>query len=256
MHRRSFMSAVPLAAALPLVPSDIPGKQQQYFELITYHTNVGASKSRVADFYRDVALPAYGRLGIGPIGVFTPMYGPNQPSLYVILPHQSMDSAMRSSTLLLDDVEFQRFGADFLNATLDSPAYVRREHQLMRAFVDMPQIAKPANGPDRIFELRIYESHSTIAGQKKIAMFNEGGEIAIFHKTGLDPVFFGETLYGPLMPNLTYMLGFESMSDRDAAWARFIVDPEWIALRDDPTYADTVSNITDFILRPLPFSQI
>ena len=57
----------------------------------------------------------------------------------------------------------------------------------------------------RILELRIYESHSTKAGQKKIEMFNEGGEIAIFRKTGLRPVFFGETLIGPLMPNLTYM---------------------------------------------------
>ncbi len=45
------------------------------------------------------------------------------------------------------------------------------------------------------------------------------------------------------MTNLTYMLGFESMSDRDAAWTRFIVDTERIALRDDPTYADTDSNI-------------
>ena len=58
------------------------------------------------------------------------------------------------------------------------------------------------------------------------------------------------------MPNLTYMLGFENVSERDAVWARFIVYPEWIALRDDPTNADTVSNTTDFILLSLPFSQI
>ncbi|MXZ17296.1 MAG: NIPSNAP family containing protein [Rhodothermaceae bacterium] len=256
MHRRSFMSSIPLAAATTFITPRTDIRQRQYFEMITYHTNIGPRKSRVADFYRDAALPAYGRLGIGPIGVFSPLYGPNDPSLYILVPHQNVETALRGSTLLLDDEEFRRSGASFLNSSLDDPSYVHQERQLMYAFVDMPQIAVPVKESNRIFELRIYESHNVIAGQKKIAMFNEGGEIAIFHKTGLTPVFFGETIFGPRMPNLTYMLGFESMSERDAAWDRFIVDPEWIALRDDPTYADTVSNITDFILRPLPFSQI
>ena len=250
------MSSIPFAAATPFIAPRTDIRQRQYFKMITYHTNIGPRKSRVADFYRDVALPAYRRLGIGPIGVFSPLYGPNDPSLYILVPHQNVETALRGSTLLLDDEEFRRSGATFLNASLDDPSYVRQERQFMHAFVDMPQVAVPVKGSNRIFELRIYESHSVIAGQKKIDMFNEGGEIAIFHKTGLTPVFFGETIFGPQMPNLTYMLGFESMSERDAAWNRFIVDPEWIALRDDPTYADTVSNITDFILRPLPFSQI
>ncbi len=250
------MSSIPFAAATPFMTPRTDIRQRQYFEMITYHTNIGPRKSRVADFYRDVALPAYSRLGIGPVGVFSPLYGPNDPSLYILVPHQNVETALRGSTLLLDDEEFRRSGASFLNASLDDPSYVRQERQFMHAFVDMPQVAVPVKGSNRIFELRIYESHSVIAGQKKIDMFNEGGEIAIFHKTGLTPVFFGETIFGPRMPNLTYMLGFESMSERDAAWDRFIVDPEWIALRDDPTYADTVSNIADFILRPLPFSQI
>ncbi len=256
MHRRSFMSSIPFAATAPFAVPHTDPRQRQYFEMITYHTNVGPRKSRVADFYKDAALPAYGRLGIGPIGVFTPLYGPNHPSLYILVPHQSIETALRGSTLLLDDAEFLRSGNSFLNASLEDPSYIRQERQLMHAFLDMPQVATPVNGTDRIFELRIYESHSVTAGQKKIDMFNEGGEIAIFHKTGLAPVFFGETIFGPQMPNLTYMLGFESMSDRDAAWDRFIVDPEWIRLRDNPAYADTVSNITDFILRALPFSQI
>ena len=126
----------------------------------------------------------------------------------------------------------------------------------MVAFEDMPGLEIPVSNEGRIFELRIYESHSDIAGRKKIDMFNEGGEIAIFRKTGLSPVFFGETLFGPSMPNLTYMLGFTSMAERDAAWQRFIDDPEWHALRDQLIYKDTVSNITDFILRPTSFSQI
>ena len=104
--------------------------------------------------------------------------------------------------------------------------------------------------------MRIYESHSRKYAQKKIDMFNQGGEIALFKKTGLQPVFFGETIIGPMMTNLTYMLVFDSMAGRDQCWAGFVKHPEWITMRDDPQYKDTESNITDIILRPEPFSQL
>lgn len=231
---------------------------RQFFELIVYHTHVGSRRSRVVDFYRDVALPAYQRLGIGPVGVFTVLYGPTQPSVYVLVPHPTFASVVTTPARLLDDADYRQNGAAFLNAPLSDPAYVRQERQLMIAFADMPRLEAPTDllGSSRIFELRIYESHSVKAGQKKIAMFNEGGEIAIFRKTGLQPVFFGETLFGPAMPNLTYMLVFDSMETRDKSWDQFRTDPDWLALRADPIYKDTVSNITDFILRPTPFSQV
>lgn len=243
-------------AAAPVAAMQAQMQNQQYFELITYHLNVGLRKSLVADFYRDVALPAYARLGIGPVGIFTPLYGPNQPSLYVLVPHASIEEAIMINHRLMEDSTYMEDGAEFLDATLANPAYVRHRRHLMLAFKDMPTVEVPVSGADRIFELRIYESHSLKAAQKKIHMFNEGGEIALFRKIGLHPVFFGETLFGELMPNLTYMLGFESMAERDEAWQRFLADPEWHAMRDNPMYADTVSNITDFILRPVPFSQI
>ena len=87
-------------------------------------------------------------------------------------------------------------------------------------------------------------------------MFNEGGEIALFRKTGLTPVFFGETVVGRNLPNLTYMLAFDDMADRDKRWKVFVADPGWKTLSADPAYKDTVSNITDIILRPTAYSQI
>ena len=59
-----------------------------------------------------------------------------------------------------------------------------------------------------------------------------------------------------MMPNLTYMLAFDDLADRDAKWDVFRVDPAWKKLSGDPAYKDTVSNITDIILRPAPYSQI
>jgi NIPSNAP protein len=111
------------------------------------------------------------------------------------------------------------------------------------------------NGKSRIYELRTYESHSDRAALNKLKMFN-AGEIPIFRRTGLTPVFFGETVIGPKMPSLTYMLTFPDMTARDAAWRGFGQDPDWKTLSSDPQYRDNVSAISDIILQPTSYSQL
>ena len=129
----------------------------------------------------------------------------------------------------------------------------------MMAFEAMPRVEapKPAS-PSRVFELRTYESHNEGAGLKKIEMFEKGGEIAIFRRVGLTPVFFGRTVIGPSMPNLTYMVTFPDAAARDKAWATFRDDPEWVKLRQTAGYsnAEILTNITIPLLRPTDYSQI
>ncbi len=261
MNRRHFIAAASLAGAAPAAafgtgasaPSD-----RQYLELRHYRQLSGSKKQLLNDFLGEVAVPAYNRMGIGPVGVFTVVYGPNDASLYLLLPHNSMESVMTAQGRLLDDPEVRRSGADFLNVPLSDPAYLRWESSLMRAFTEMPKLEPPADKKEnkgRLFELRIYESHGEKAARKKIEMFNEGGEIRIFRDTGLAPVFFGETLIGPRMPNLTYMLVFDDMAARDANWDTFRNSPAWKELSAREEYKDTVSNITDIILRPTAYSQ-
>ena len=193
------------------------------------------------------------RIGIGPVGVFNVMYGQNEPSLYVLAVHKSLESVANASTRLLEDEEYRK--SDFANAALSDPMYMSYQSTLMKAFKGLPKLEVPEK-KRRLFELRIYQSHNIRAAKKKIEMFNEGGEIAIFKKTGLNPVFFGETIVGPKQPNLHYMLVHEDMTDRDRRWGVFGSSPEWKELRENPEYRDTVSNITDIILQPTPYSQI
>jgi len=259
MNRREFLAVagstgVVGASSLAVAAGGDDGKQQ-YFEFREYRLHVGSKKNLVGDFLREVGIPAMNRIGIGPVGVFNMVYGPNSPTLYVMLVHKSLDTVVKSSSMLMADDEYRKAGAEFIDAPLSEPAYVRVESSLMLAFKDMPKLHVPEKKP-RIFELRTYESHSIKANKKKIEMFNEGGEIAVFLKTGLQPVFFGETIIGPKMPNLTYMLVFDDLADRDKKWDVFRVAPEWKKLSGDPAYKDTVSNITDIILRPAPYSQI
>ncbi len=256
MNRREFLAVAGAVgtSSLAAAAGGDDGKQQ-YFEWREYRLHVGSKKNLVGNFLREVGIPAMNRAGIGPVGVFSAMYGPNAPTLYVLLVHKSLDTVVNSASLLMADDEYRKAGADFVDAPLSEPAYVRMESSLMLAFKDMPKLRVPEK-KRRIFELRTYESHSIKANKKKIEMFNEGGEIAVFLKTGLEPVFFGETIIGPRMPNLTYMLVFEDLADRDKKWDVFRVAPEWKKLSGDPQYRDTVSNITDIILRPEPYSQI
>ena len=89
-------------------------------------------------------------------------------------------------------------------------------------------------------------------------MFNDAGEIEIFRRVGLNPVFFGEALVGSKMPNLTYMLVFESDEQRAANWKKFGADPDWQRLRGMAEYADKaiLSGITNLPLKPADYSQV
>ena len=119
-------------------------------------------------------------------------------------------------------------------------------------------VMEPSSGrPPRVFELRSYESTSVGSLAKKTGMFNNG-EIAIFRRTGLNPVFFGETLFGNHAPNLVYMIWYDNWAAREANWKKFISDPEWEKLKSTPGLSDgeVVSNISNVIMSPASYSPI
>jgi hypothetical protein len=89
-------------------------------------------------------------------------------------------------------------------------------------------------------------------------MFNDAGEIKLFRECGLNPVFFGQTLVGSRMPNLTYLLAFKNAEEQAAAWKKFVSHPEWKKLSAMPEYADNaiLCGITNIELVAAPYSQI
>jgi len=269
MKRRGFLvsslAASALAGAAPSVAATPPEAEpaeegREYYELRKYLLRRGPQQHLIDNFFRNAALPALNRLGIKPVGVFNTTIGPGSPTLYVLAPHTSIESAVTSHNRMAADPEYLQAGAAFINSTPTEPAYQRQESFLLGAFAGMPKLELPpgtAEKKPRIFELRTYESHSKKANRTKMEMFNSA-EIAIFRRTGLRPVFFGETLVGAGMPSLTYMLSFADMEERTRNWAAFVADPEWKKLSSTPGYTDPeiVSNITNVILSPTPYSQI
>jgi hypothetical protein len=260
MDRREFLAATVAAAVAPLPRLDVTAQSpaRQFIELRRYQLLPGARQRAFTAFIGDVAIPAMNRAGVSKVGAYSVVYGENAPTMLLVLAHPTLDSVVTLRDRLARDPEYGRAGASVLDAPLSDPAFVRVESTLLRAFDAMPALEPSASaggqGP-RICELRTYESHSDRAALNKLAMFN-AGEIPIFRRAGLTPVFFGETVVGAKMPSLTYMLTFRDMAARDAAWAAFSQDPEWKTLSADPQYRDNVSAISDIILRPAAFSQI
>ena len=259
MKRRDFLAATAVAAVSPPRLEALgQSAARQYIELRRYHLFPGAKQRAFIDFIGAVAIPAMNRAGVSPVGAFTVVYGENAPSLLLTVAHPTLDSVVSLRERLANDAAYARDGAAILDAPMSDPAFVRAESTLLRAFEAMPTV-EPSPGAGkashRIFELRTYESHSDRAALNKLKMFN-AGEVPIFRRTGLTPVFFGETIIGAKMPSLTYMLSFPDMPARDAAWAKFGPDPEWKTLSSDPQYRDNVSAISDIILQPTSYSQL
>ena len=260
MDRREFLTAAAAATVLPAphLESLAQSTSRQFIELRRYHLLPGTKQRAFTSFVGDALIPAMNRAGISKVGAFTVVYGENAPSLLLVLPHPTLESVVSLRDRLATDAAYARAGAAVLEAPMSDPAFVRLESSLLRAFDAMPGVEPSPSataGTSRIYELRTYESHSNRAALNKLKMFN-AGEVPIFRRAGLTPVFFGETLIGAGLPRLTYMLTFPDMPARDSAWAAFGKDPEWKTLSSDPQYRDNVSAISDIILQPTAYSQI
>lgn len=267
MKRRNFVKASLLTGS---VASIIPqagmatvnkGTQQsanpEFYELRIYTLKNGRQQKMVEGYFQNAVIPALNKLGSKNIGVFTEYLPQGHTKLFTIIPYNSVEDFIKAPGKMASDAGYKQAGTDYLNAQATEPAYERIESSLFRAFAYMPKMEIPEK-KQRIFELRRYESHNERAGKKKIEMFNEGGEIAIFKRVGLTPVFFGEAIIGSMLPNLTYMLTFDNMEEHDKNWKTFGSDPEWKKISGMPEYANDkiVSNITRTFLVPTAFSQV
>jgi hypothetical protein len=230
----------------------------QVLELRRYQFRFGPMMARHSEYAKTALVPALNRAGIKPVGAFSIAVGAGGPALYMLLPHPNAESVVTLGGRLVGDAAYKQAAASFRALPATDPPYVRRESSLILAFEGVPAVEVPVSTPSRVFELRTYESHNEAAGLKKIEMFEKAGELAIFRRLGLAPVFFGRDVVGPRMPSLTYMVAFADMAARDKGWAAFGEDPEWVKLRSTAGYAnaDIMTNTTIQLLRPTDYSQI
>ncbi|MBD1365092.1 NIPSNAP family protein [Mucilaginibacter sp. ZT4R22] len=266
MKRRSFVkSALASGAAAAIIPAaamaadtdNPPAHSTDYYELRTYTLKNETQQKLVEDYFQYAAIPALNRIGIRHVGVFTELKPEGQTKIFVLTTYNGLAHLSHIADNIGKDAEWKKQGAAYLNAPASAPAYERIESSLMKAFKHSPLLVAPPKTA-RIFELRQYQSASEAAGKKKIEMFNDQGEIDIFKRLGFKPVFWGETIIGPLRPNLTYMVTFDDLAAKDAHWKAFVDDAQWKKISAVPEYADAllVNKITSTLLVPTAYSQI
>jgi hypothetical protein len=265
MRRRQFLStsisavgatlsASALAAVVP--PAD---SSPEYYLLRRYQLTSGPQTKLAEDYFANALIPALNRLGITPVGAFALDVGEGTPAYYLLMPSTKLEALVRVDHELAKDSEFLQAAGAFWSAPAIAPPFVEVESSLMRAFEGRPKLTKPdlSKSKQRIFQLRTYRSPTDRDHIRKVEMFHSG-EFEIFARSGCASVFYGDTLVGPRMPNLTYMLTFPDMAALTAGWDKFRNDPDWKKLTSDPKFSfeAIVSNISNLMLKPLACSQI
>lgn len=101
-----------------------------------------------------------------------------------------------------------------------------------------------------VHELRVY---TCLPGQlPRLLQRFETATLAIWERIGIRPVGFWKTLVGPSNNDLTYLLEWTSLAEREKLWALFLADPEWIeARRESERGGPIVANIASSLLEPV-----
>jgi len=263
MQRRQFLAASLAASALAVAReanAQSAKVSREYYQIRKYSLFNGSQPKLTQSYFEEALVPGLTRMGLGPVGAFSLDIGPETPMYYVVIPGSSVETLVTADLHLAEDAEFQKAAGPFWNAPASAPSFQRVEGTLLAAFEGWPKLTPPASSATkskRIFQMRTYESPTYQDHVRKVEMFHKG-EFDFFKAAGLTSVFYGDTLIGPRMPSLTYMLSMDSLEQLNTKWAAFSGNPEWKKLSADPRYAfePTVSNITNLILSPLRSSQL
>lgn len=106
-----------------------------------------------------------------------------------------------------------------------------------------------------IYELRVYTCNP---GKLPLLLKRfETTTLALWARHGIKQAGFWTTYIGPNNHDLTYLIAWNSLAERETKWAAFQADPEWIEKRgasekDGPI----VANIASQLLSPTAFSSV
>ncbi len=234
---------------------------RDFYQIKVYTFKDAAQQTVVEKYLKEAYLPALHKSGIKKVGVFKPIESDTEnfgKKLFVLVPFENLGDFDEIEKAVSEDAKFEKAGADYINAPFDNPPYIRIESILLKAFKSQPDYFVPKFSTpksEQIFELRSYQSATEKIHNKKVEMFNEGGETGIFKKIGANAIFYGKVLAGSEMPNLMYMTSYENMKSNEDHWKAFRDHPDWKTLSAMEEYKNTVSKITKYMLHPADYSD-
>jgi hypothetical protein len=106
-----------------------------------------------------------------------------------------------------------------------------------------------------LYELRVY---AALPGRMPdlLARFKDH-TVSIWQRHGIIPIGFWTTLIGRSTSELTYILAWNSLADREIKWAALESDQEWLHVRNESEKAGPIiASISNQILSPTSFSAL
>jgi len=259
MKRRTFVKSSLLGTSVaasgftfPVLNSQVGEKE--IIELREYRLVSKSSQPSLDKYLQEALIPALYKYGVSKVGAFNENEEGETIKLYLLIAYPSTADYFKIPAMISSDNAYQKASKEYHSIPEDNMVFDRIDVKLMDAFDGMPKLDSgyPKSG---LFEIRSYQGYNEDAVRRKVKMFNDV-EIDIFKNTNFNAVFYGEEIAGKDLPCLTYMLAFRDMEERGERWKGFQSDPTWKRVRNLPEYANTVSNITQIFLKPLPYSQL
>lgn len=229
MNRRAFTATLAGAFAAPAFATD-EMRRTRFFEFQTFDFKLTTQAARMNEWIGKGYLPRLQKIHSGPVIALSANIGPHVPRTLLITGYASLDEYTNVRAKLAADSEANA-ALEKLETGAEAP-FDAQENALLEAAPFSEEIAQEKHNPPRFFEVRVYHAPGSAALRALHERF-AGGETKIFHKVGINPILYATTLVGPNMPNLTYLIPFESLAAREKAWNAFGADPDWIKLNGD-----------------------
>lgn len=259
IDRRSFVGILGGVGALPATAFAQAGgeKKTRLYLMETFYLKAGTQLPRLHQYLEKSALPALGKIHQGPKIVLEAQISPHTPQVILVLGFQSVEEFWTIRGKLNQDKELEK-AFEAWQAGPEAP-FESQNNSLLEATDYSPEVLPldpPPKAP-RIFELRVYHAPSW----PHLKFLHErfaGPETKIFARNGVHPIFYTSCVIGPNMPNLTYVIPFESLAAREKAWSAFGADPEWVKVRQESIdqHGQMTANNLISIYRAAPYSPI
>ncbi|MBI2684735.1 MAG: NIPSNAP family protein [Acidobacteria bacterium] len=195
-----------------------------------YFLKNSSQGGRLHAWLEEAWLPAYKRLTGGTAAlVMDAIVAEQVPQVAVVAEWDSYAQWQETRAAMRADADMRAALAYWEDHA--EPPYEHFTQSLLEATPYSPALA-PGGEKARVFELRVYHAPAYRQLRALHDRF-EGPEIPIFHRCGIHPALYTSALFGPWMPNLIYFTPFDSLGAREAAWAKFMADEEWVRVRTE-----------------------
>lgn len=221
MDRRSFLSISGLSfcgMVLPSVGSARPNAAKRVVSIDTYRLSQDSDPNRLRRHLLDPVETAARGAHAGRRLHFEAVLAPHLPQIVTIAEYTNFEEMTRVRQALAENSRVQRSFQALAGGS--NPQIEQVDSQILVSLDEISALSHAqSKGVDQIVEFRTYHSPvpANVAGLHDVLAEPVTGGFAA---AGVAPILAGATMHGRQLPNVLYVVPFESVGAREQAWSR------------------------------------